>query len=72
MFSKIDVNGPETHPAYAFLRLNSRLANKNKTEAGVIQWNFAKFLVNEQGQVVKFYTPREYPSEFEDVIQSML
>ncbi len=61
MFSKIEVNGENTHPVYAFLRLNSSLANKQKTEAKVIQWNFAKFLVNSEGQVVSYHEPRTSP-----------
>ncbi len=57
MFSKIDVNGSETHPVYRFLRTKSVLYNASEGKAEVIPWNFAKFLVNQEGEVVAYYTP---------------
>lgn len=59
MMEKIEVNGPNTHPLYAYLRNNSELAEKATGEAKQIPWNFAKFLVDREGHVVKFYGPRE-------------
>ena len=47
MFSKIEVNGPNAHPVYQFLRKNSELYNEQEKVAGEIPWNFTKFLVNE-------------------------
>lgn len=44
LFEKVDVNGPNTHPVYKFLRSNSQLGKNG--EAKVIPWNFAKFLIN--------------------------
>ena len=49
MFSKIDVNGENAHPIYQFLRMNSPLYNAEEKTASEIPWNFAKFLVNEEG-----------------------
>eukprot|EP01017_Pseudomicrothorax_dubius_P038788 TRINITY_DN5866_c0_g1_i2.p1 TRINITY_DN5866_c0_g1~~TRINITY_DN5866_c0_g1_i2.p1 ORF type:complete len:146 (-),score=30.92 TRINITY_DN5866_c0_g1_i2:133-570(-) len=47
LFSKVHVNEPDEHELFKFL----------KSKAGVknIPWNFGKFLVNENGEVVKFY-----------------
>ena len=59
MFSKIDVNGPETHPVYRFLRTKSALWNAAKNEAEVIPWSWTKFLVNEAGEVVHYHVPRD-------------
>ena len=57
LFQKIDVNGPETHPLYAFLK---------EAKPGIlgtegIKWNFTKFLVNRNGEVVKRYAPNDKP-----------
>lgn len=65
---KIDVNGPETHPVYVFLRQNSPLSklkkNSNKPGAvGQIPWNYTKFLVNSKGEVVHYYPPQTAPSK---------
>ena len=49
MFSKIEVNGENAHPIYQFLRMNSPLYNAEEKKASEIPWNFAKFLVNEEG-----------------------
>jgi glutathione peroxidase len=51
MFSKIEVNGPNAHPVYQFLRKNSELYNEQEKVAGEIPWNFTKFLVDTQGVV---------------------
>ena len=62
LFSKIDVNGPKTHPVYQFLRQNSVL-NKNDGTTAEIPWNFGKFLVNADGKVVDFFPPDKKPNE---------
>lgn len=49
MFSKINVNGPDTHPLYAYMK--SQLAMQaNKDKISDIKWNFSKFFVKD-GQV---------------------
>ena len=53
LFSKVEVNGPKAHPVYKYLRANSDISS--------ITWNFGKFLVNSEGQVVKYYTPQTEP-----------
>ncbi len=59
MFSKIDVNGSDTHPLYKFLK--GEKPGLLGTEA--IKWNFTKFLVDKNGQVVKRYAPTEKPED---------
>lgn len=63
MFSKIDVNGENTHPLYRHLKENS----KGFLGSGAIKWNFTKFLVDRNGKVVKRYAPSTKPSEIEQV-----
>lgn len=53
MFKKIKVNGPNTHPLYEFLK--SEKSGILGTEA--IKWNFTKFLLDREGEVVKRYAP---------------
>lgn len=51
LFDKIDVNGPDTHPLYAWLK-----AQKNGILGSTsIKWNFTKFLVGRDGQVLGRY-----------------
>jgi glutathione peroxidase len=59
MFSKIDVNGGDRHPLYAWLT-----AQVTEPDGpGDIQWNFAKFVIDRQGQVVARFSPPTDPSD---------
>uniref|UniRef100_A0A7S3VYX9 Glutathione peroxidase n=1 Tax=Strombidinopsis acuminata TaxID=141414 RepID=A0A7S3VYX9_9SPIT len=71
-FEKCDVNGDNTHPVYKFLRNNSELYDDKKKSASEIPWNFAKFLVNQEGKVVKYFNSREDPNEAIPLIEKML
>ena len=67
LFSKIEVNGESAHPLYKYL----------KAEAGgvltdAIKWNFTKFLVGRQGQVLDRFAPFTNPGEIEDDIDKAL
>jgi glutathione peroxidase len=53
--SKIEVNGAGTHPLYAWL--------KSATGGAEIQWNFEKFLIGKDGQIVKRYSPKTVPED---------
>jgi glutathione peroxidase len=68
MFSKIDVNGDNTHELYKYLKSNS----SGFLGTGMIKWNFTKFLVNRQGKVIKRYSPSTKPSEIEGDILKLL
>lgn len=67
MFSKIDVNGPDAHPLFAWLR-----SEKGGVLGDAIKWNFTKFLVNREGQVVKRYAPTVEPEKIADDIRALL
>jgi glutathione peroxidase len=59
LFSKIDVNGADRHPLYTWLT-----EQKSAPDGpGDIQWNFAKFVVDRQGNVVGRFSPATTPSD---------
>ena len=70
MFSKIDVNGPNTHPVYQYLRFYSSLNNKGYIS--FISWNFTKFLLDRNGKVIKMYSHKEEPKQMEEDIKLLL
>ena len=57
MFAKIDVNGPNAHPLYRYLKKEA----KGLLGSEAIKWNFTKFLVDKDGEVVKRYAPTDTP-----------
>ena len=68
VFNKIDVNGKDADPFYNFLK-NERpgiMGTKN------IKWNFSKFLVDKNGEVVKRYSPTTKPESIESDIIKLL
>lgn len=68
MFSKIKVNGEETHPLYRYLK--SEQPGILSTEA--IKWNFTKFLVDKEGRVVERFGSSTKPVELEAKIEGLL
>jgi glutathione peroxidase len=68
MFAKIDVNGPNAHPLFAFLKAEE--PGVLGTEA--IKWNFTKFLVDRNGAVVARFAPTTTPRELESDIEKLL
>lgn len=67
MFSKIDVNGANTHPLYQHLKENSPgLLGKS------VKWNFTKFLVDAEGNVVDRFAPNKAPSKLTKNIEKLL
>ena len=68
MFSKINVNGEETHPLYQYLK--SEQPGILGTEA--IKWNFTKFLVDKEGKVVERFGSFTKPKELEEKIEALL
>ena len=68
MFSKIDVNGENTAPLYQYLK---------KEQSGVlwteaIKWNFTKFLVDKEGNVIKRYGSSTKPKDIAEDIKALL
>ena len=73
LMAKSDVNGENTNETYSFLRTTcGDLYDSKSKKAKQIPWNFAKFLVNSEGQVVSYHGPQESPLSFEDKIKQML
>ena len=72
LFSKIEVNGPSCHPLYKYLRAGSNLYDPVTKTFQEIPWNFAKFLVNSEGKVVKMYAPDVKPESIETDIEPLL
>ena len=68
MFAKVDVNGAKAHPIYQFLK--SEKSGLFGTEG--IKWNFTKFLVNKQGEVVDRFAPSTKPEDLSKAIEALL
>ncbi|PWB80951.1 MAG: glutathione peroxidase [Methylocystaceae bacterium] len=68
LFAKIDVNGDDAHPL--FRHLKQKAPGALGTEA--IKWNFTKFLVDRQGNVVKRYGSVDTPASIETDIEALL
>jgi len=68
IFSKIDVNGPMTHPLYRLLKQSRRgLLGTQR-----IKWNFTKFLVDRRGNVVGRFAPATGPGDLAARIENLL
>ena len=68
MFSKIEVNGPGTHPLFAHLKK----AAPGLLGSESIKWNFTKFLVDRAGNVVRRYAPTDEPASMIADIEKQL
>jgi len=68
MFAKIDVNGPNTHPLYQYLK--NQAPGLMGSEA--IKWNFTKFLVDQSGNVQDRFAPTTKPEDIAPTIEKLL
>ncbi len=68
IFEKIDVKGEAIHPLFAYL------TNEKKGLLGLseIKWNFTKFLIDREGNVVKRFAPTDSPESMEKSIKKLL
>lgn len=67
IFNKVEVNGDGAHPLFQFLKSQQKgVLNE------AIKWNFTKFLVNREGEVVKRFAPTTTPKEIEKDIKNLL
>ena len=66
MFAKVDVNGSNAHPIYKYLTSEA----KGILGSESIKWNFTKFLINQNGEVIKRYSPTTKPEKIGKDIQN--
>jgi len=67
LFAEIDVNGDDAHPLYAWMRKEKKGALGSK-----VRWNFTKFLIDTEGNVVKRYGTRTTPEDIASDIETLL
>ena len=67
MFDKIDVNGDDAHPLYRWLK-----TEKGGLLGDAIKWNFTKFLIGRDGEVIKRYSPTTEPEKLVGDIEDAL
>jgi glutathione peroxidase len=87
VFRKIDVNGPDADPLYAFLRAQApgdfgpdygqfyEVISQLRPEADgtdEVKWNFTKFLIGRDGQVIKRYEPPVAPQDIKADLDNYL
>ena len=68
LFSKVDVNGPNEAPLFGFLKA----AAPGLLGTKAIKWNFTKFLVDSQGEVIERFAPTDTPEKIENRISKLL
>lgn len=86
-FAKIDINGESSHPLYKYLKSEKNSdhdSNKKKgllsklmsltgsADSGEIKWNFTKFLVDREGNVIARFAPTTKPEELATAIERIL
>ncbi len=67
VFDKINVNGENAHPLYKYLK-----KEKSGIFGGLIKWNFTKFLIDKNGNVVERYAPTDSPLKMEEKIKELI
>ena len=68
LFAKIDVNGERAHPL--FVKLKKRAPGVLGSQG--IKWNFTKFLIGKDGQLVKRFAPATKPQDLSREIEALL
>ncbi len=68
MMAKIEVNGAGVHPLYAWLKKEK----KGLLGSEAVKWNFTKFLIDRQGEVVARFAPTVEPKALEGAIEALL
>ncbi|ALS98417.1 glutathione peroxidase [Lacimicrobium alkaliphilum] len=68
LFKKVDVNGDQAEPLYNYLKDKARGVLGSKS----IKWNFTKFLVDKQGNVVRRYGSTTKPDEIRQDIEALI
>ena len=68
LMAKVDVNGPEASPLFDWMKSEK----KGLMGSTSIKWNFTKFLINRDGEVVKRYGPQDAPAAIAKDIEKLL
>jgi glutathione peroxidase len=68
MFSKVDVNGDAAHPLFKYLTTTK----KGLLGSEGIKWNFTKFLIGKDGEVIERYAPTTKPEDLERDVDEAL
>ena len=68
MFEKIDVNGEAAHPLYRWLKSSA----KGLLGSEGIKWNFTKFLVDRNGNVIDRFAPTTKPEDLKSNVEALL
>lgn len=68
MMAKVQVNGPQAHPLWQWLREQA----PGTSPDGAIAWNFAKFLIGRDGRVLQRFEPRDKPAALRPAIDAAL
>ncbi|MFJ7636927.1 glutathione peroxidase [Peribacillus sp. NPDC097206] len=68
MFAKVNVNGKDAHPLFSYITENAPGMMGSKS----IKWNFTKFLIDREGNIVNRYAPKTKPLEMEEDIKKLL
>jgi glutathione peroxidase len=67
IFEKVDVNGENAHPLFQYL-----CKERSGIFGGAIKWNFTKFLVNSEGEVINRFAPTTSPLKLEGIISTLI
>ena len=67
MFAKVDVNGDDAHPLFTWLK-----DEKSGLLGGRIKWNFTKFLIGRDGEVIERYAPTTEPADIAGDVRAAL
>ncbi|MEK3902767.1 glutathione peroxidase [Paenibacillus sp. FSL R7-0179] len=68
MYEKINVKGADAHPLFKYLSKEAPGVLGSKS----IKWNFTKFLVDQEGRVLKRFAPQTTPDQIEEDIEKLL
>ena len=67
LFSKVDVNGDDAHPLFQWLK-----KEKSGLLGGKVKWNFTKFLVGRDGEVIDRFSPTTEPAKIAGSVEKAL
>ena len=68
LFAKINVNGRNAHPLFQYLKKQK----KGVLGTEFIKWNFTKFLIGKNGEVISRFAPQEKPEDIGKIIEQLL